>query len=66
MASKTFSNLSCDEGVAAIKDVTDRLIALVRDNTDAPGHSDESRRRAAIAITNYEQAAMWAVRALLS
>lgn len=45
--------------VAAIKAKTDELIALVET-------IETSHRRKAIAVTNYEQAAMWAVKAIFS
>lgn len=68
MPSPTFAefNPTGDSNVAAIKETTDDLIALVRLIADAPGSSGDAKRRAAIAITNYEQAAMWAVKALFS
>jgi hypothetical protein len=57
-------NPTSDERVTAIKTRTDELIEMIhsyeKDLTNA------GMRRAALAITNYEQAAMWAVKALFS
>lgn len=62
--SPTFSefNPSNSPLVDEIKAKTDELIALV--NT-IPGDGAHQRRKA-IAVTNYEQAAMWAVKAVFS
>jgi hypothetical protein len=49
-------NPSGSEVVAAIKAKTEDLLAYLRDNVP-------NNRERAIAITNYEQAAMWAVKA---
>ena len=64
--SPTFSdfNPTGDGRVARIKGGTDDLIRYVRDETSAGG--PETKRRAALAVTNFEQAAMWAVKALFS
>jgi hypothetical protein len=56
-------NPTGNETVQKIKDKTDDLIALIRLNTP---EGAEAGRRAALAITNYEQAAMWAVKAQFS
>lgn len=53
-----------DARVGAIKSKADELIAYVRGVTGAGG--GETRRRAALAVTNFEQGAMWAVKALFS
>mgnify|MGYP000501208422 CR=1 FL=1 len=42
--------------VEAIKGLTEQILAYLRDNVPA-------NRERSIAITNYEQAAMWAVKA---
>lgn len=56
-------NPSNDAKVAEIKTKTDELIALVDEGLpDTP----DAKRRAALAKTNYEQAAMWAVKACFS
>jgi hypothetical protein len=56
-------NPSSNEIVDEIKGKTDELIKLIQDNTpDTPS----AKRRAAVATTNYEQAAMWAVKAQFS
>lgn len=47
-----------------IKAKTDDLIRYVKDQTAASG--PETQRRAALAATAYEQAAMWAATALFS
>lgn len=63
--SLTFKNFnpSKDSRVDDIKEATDDLIKMVdKYSNDTP----EGRRRAALAKTNYEQAAMWAVKALFS
>ena len=64
--SPTFSefNPTGDRRVAEIKTGTDALISLVRDLTEASG--PETKRRASLAVTNFEQGAMWAVKALFS
>ena len=49
-------NPSNDERVAAIKGKTEELLAYLRDNVP-------DNRCRAIAMTNFEQAAMWAVKA---
>jgi hypothetical protein len=57
-------NPTNDERVAEIKAKTDELITLVNEYADSlNGHG---KRRAALAVTNYEQAAMWAVKSLFS
>ena len=63
--SQTFKefNPSKDSRVDDIKKATDDLIEMVRQYSN---DTFEGRRRAAIAITNYEQAAMWAVKACFS
>lgn len=63
--SPTFAdfNPSKDSRVDDIKARTDELIEIVR---YAANDTPEGKRRAAIAITNYEQAAMWAVKACFS
>jgi hypothetical protein len=57
-------NPTGDERVSAIKGRTDELIELVREFTAASGA--EAKRRASLAVTNFEQGAMWAVKALFS
>jgi hypothetical protein len=54
-----------DVRVTHFASMTDKLIADVREHADITG-SPEAKRVAAIAITNYEQAAMWAVKSLFS
>jgi len=49
-------NPSGKDEVAAIKEMTERLMKYIRE------HVPENRQRS-IALTNYEQAAMWAVKA---
>jgi hypothetical protein len=49
-------NPSGKDEVAAIKEMTEALMNYIRDNVP------ENRQRS-IALTNYEQAAMWAVKA---
>lgn len=49
-------NPSGKDEVAAIKEMTERLMDYIRENVP------ENRQRS-IALTNYEQAAMWAVKA---
>lgn len=62
--SPTFKNFNPtgNATVAAIKEATDKLISLV-ESIEGNG---ATQRRKAIAITNYEQAAMWAVKSLFS
>jgi hypothetical protein len=56
-------NPTKDSRVDDIKQATDKLIEIVRASAnDTP----EGKRRAALAVTNYEQAAMWAVKACFS
>jgi hypothetical protein len=56
-------NPTKDDRVRVIKEKTDELIAIVNESAnDTP----EGKRRAALARTNYEQAAMWAVKACFS
>jgi hypothetical protein len=64
--SPTFAefNPTGDDRVARIKSKTDELIKLVREFNGAGGA--EASRRAALAVTAYEQGAMWAVKALFS
>jgi hypothetical protein len=57
-------NPTGDARVALIKGKTDELIGLVRDFTAASG--PETQRRAALAVTHYENASMWGVKALFS
>ena len=49
-------NPSGDERVAKIKSMTEEIFAYLRENVP-------DNRCRSIAITNYEQAAMWAVKA---
>lgn len=49
-------NPSSDERVAKIKEMTEEIFAYLR------AHVPDNRCRS-LAITNYEQAAMWAVKA---
>jgi len=49
-------NPSGKDEVAAIKEMTEALMEYIRENVP------ENRQRS-IALTNYEQAAMWAVKA---
>jgi hypothetical protein len=49
-------NPSGSDAVTGIKTKTDDLIAYIRENVP-------QNREASIAVTNYEQAAMWAVKA---
>lgn len=60
----TFANFNPtnNEHVAHIKKLTDELIAYV----NALPVNLDGRRRQALAVTNYEQAAMWAVKSLFS
>ena len=64
--SPTFAdfNPTNDERVTEIKTRTDELIALI--HSYEKDLNNDGMRRAAIAITNYEQSAMWAVKALFS
>jgi hypothetical protein len=57
-------NPTGDARVGIIKGQADDLIRYVREKTEASG--PETQRRAALAITNIEQGAMWAVKALFS
>jgi hypothetical protein len=57
-------NPTNDPRVAKIKHSVDELIKMVRTMTGTSG--PESKRRASIAVTNFEQGAMWAVKALFS
>jgi hypothetical protein len=57
-------NPTGDDRVEEIKSRTDFLIAAVRGFTQASG--PETQRRAALAVTAYEEASMWAVKALFS
>lgn len=52
-------NPSGSEVVAGIKQRTEELLAYLRDNVP-------NNRERAIAVTNYEQAAMWAVKSLFT
>lgn len=65
--SATFAkfNPTNNPDVAAIKAKTDELIDIARSigNENA---TPDCKRRVAIAITNYEQAAMWLVKAVHS
>jgi len=56
-------NPTKDPRVDDIKRRTDELIEIVR---EAANETAEGKRRAALAITNYEQAAMWAVKSCFS
>lgn len=56
-------NPTKDERVDFIKSRTDELIAYLK---ALEGISPEGNRRVALACTNYEQAAMWAVKSLFS
>lgn len=49
-------NPSGSDVVAGVKSRTEELMAFIRENVPA-------NRERSIAITNYEQAAMWAVKA---
>ena len=56
-------NPTGDSRVAEIKKATDDLIEMVNKYAnDTPA----AKRRAALAATNYEQAAMWAVKSCFS
>ena len=55
-------NPSKDPRVDAIKSKTEELIDLVRAHSESTANVDP--RCSSLAITNYEQAAMWAVKAL--
>jgi hypothetical protein len=50
-------NPTNNEDVAAIKAMTDQLIDYVK-------RAGKDQRRVSLAVTNYEQAAMWAVKSL--
>ena len=50
-------NPTNNENVAEIKRRTDELITFVQE-------VGKDKRRVALAVTNYEQAAMWAVKSL--
>ena len=65
MNSPTFAefNPSQNPGVDHIKGLTDQIIAFVKDQA---AKTPDGQRRAALAATNYEQAAMWAVKSLFS
>lgn len=52
-------NPSNKDEVAVIKEKTDELIAYIEANVP-------SNRQRSVALTNYEQAAMWAVKANFS
>ena len=56
-------NPTNDTRVAEIKKATDDLIELVRRHGNG---TPEGARRIALAVTNYEQAAMWAVKSCFS
>jgi hypothetical protein len=56
-------NPTKDTRVDDIKAKTDELIQLVGEYAS---DTQQGKRRAALAITNYEQAAMWAVKACFS
>lgn len=60
-ASPTFAkfNPTANPDVEAIKTKTDELIALVK-------RVGKDQRRVSLAATNYEQAALWAVKSLFS
>ena len=64
--SPTFSdfNPTNDPRVTWIRGAVDGLIREVRMMTEAGG--PEAKRRASVAVTNFEQGAMWAVKALFS
>ena len=53
-----------DARADGIKAKVEELVAYVKRETEASG--PETQRRAAIAVTNFEQASMWAVKALFS
>lgn len=67
MDTDTFAsfNPTANPDVAIIKGKTDELIAIARSigNENA---TPDCKRRVAVAITNYEQAAMWLVKAVFS
>jgi hypothetical protein len=50
-----------DERIMQVKRMTQMVMGVVRASTGASG--PEAKRRAAIALTNYEQAALWAIQA---
>jgi hypothetical protein len=64
--SPTFSefNPTGDARVARIKEWADALIEYVWAQSASFG--PEGKRRAAVAVTNFEQGSMWAVKALFS
>ena len=57
-------NPTSNPDVDYIKQTTDALIAFIKQK--GSGSTPDAARRAALAATNYEQAAMWAVKALFS
>lgn len=57
-------NPNKDIRVDYIKGKTDDLIAFIKGH--AEDMNSDGKRRAAIAVTNFEQAAMWAVKSLHS
>ena len=57
-------NPTKDRRVTVIKGGVDALIEVVRAETASGG--PETRRRASLAVTNLENGAMWAVKALVS
>jgi hypothetical protein len=57
-------NPTGDSRVTEVKTGTDALIGLVRELTEGGG--PETKRRASLAVTHYENASMWAVKALFS
>ena len=63
--SPTFAsfNPTHDDRVTQVKEMTDSIIKFVRDQAE---DTPEGKRRAALAVTNYEQAAMWAVKSFFS
>lgn len=61
---RTAFNPSADSKVDQIKQKTAELINLVEDLVKAEGaHDGEEYRLIALAMTTYEEAAMWAVKA---
>ena len=56
-------NPTKDSRVDEIKKATDDLILMVRKHANA---NPDGQRRMSLAVTNYEQAAMWAVKACFS
>ena len=63
--SPTFAdfNPTTDQRVVDIKSKTDELIELVKQHAN---DTSGGQRRMHLAITNYEQAAMWAVKSCFS